>query len=107
MGYMLWTNGLSSSIALANTDTSSPLNVIYSVTHQTVPLSLTIFQPYSYLTVLVAFVALAFAILRDVPARDAPRSTRRVFELERGRTPRTPARRPRSRSGWRASGSST
>ena len=30
--------GFSSSIALANTDTSSPLNVIYTQTHQSVPL---------------------------------------------------------------------
>ena len=81
MGYMLWTNGLSSSIALANTDKSSPLNVIYSVTHQTVPLSLTVFQPYSWLTVLVAFVVLAFAISRMSPT-DAPEIDPAVFELE-------------------------
>lgn len=82
MGYMLWTNGLSSSIALANTDTSSPLNVIYTVTHQTVPLSLTILQPYSYLTVLVAFIVLALAIWRMSPA-DAPEVDPAVFEVDR------------------------
>lgn len=81
IGYMLWTNGLSSSIALANTDESSPLNVIYSVTHQTVPLSQTIFQPYSYLTVVVAFVVLAFAIYRMSPT-DAPEVDPAVFEVD-------------------------
>ena len=88
MGYMLWTNGLSSSIALANTDTSSPLNVIYSVTHQTVPLSLTVFQPYSYLAVLVVFVALAFAILRMSPT-EAPEIDPAVFEVDADATPET------------------
>ncbi|MCZ2401652.1 short-chain fatty acid transporter [Paenarthrobacter sp. Z7-10] len=67
MGYMLWTNGLSSSIALANTDPSSKLNVIYTLTHQLVPLNLTILQPYSYVTVLVAVVALALLIWKMAP----------------------------------------
>ena len=86
IGYMLWTNGLSSSIALANTDKTSPLNVIYSVTHQTVPLSQTIFQPYSYLTVVVAFIVLAFAISRMSPT-DAPEVDPAVFELDKDTGP--------------------
>jgi short-chain fatty acids transporter len=85
IGYMLWTNGLSSSIALANTDKTSPLNVIFSVTHQTVPLSLTIFQPYSYLTVIVAFLVLAFAISRMSPT-DTPEVDPAVFELDEDAT---------------------
>ena len=67
MGFMVWTNGLSSSIALANTDSASKLNVIYTLTHQTVPLSLTIFQPYSYLTVLATIIIMALAIWRMSP----------------------------------------
>lgn len=67
MGYMLWTNGLSSSIALANTDSTSKLNVIYTLTHQLVPLDLTILQPYSYVTVLVAIAALAILIWKMAP----------------------------------------
>jgi short-chain fatty acids transporter len=67
MGFMVWTNGLSSSIALANTDPKSKLNVIYTLTHQTVPLNLTIFQPYSYLTVLATIVVIALAIWRMAP----------------------------------------
>jgi len=81
MGYMVWTNGLSSSIALANTDKSSPLNVIYTVTHQTVPLSLTIFQPYSYLAVAATFVIIGFAIHRMSPT-DAPEVDPAVFEVD-------------------------
>lgn len=67
MGYMLWTNGFSSSIALANTDTTSKLNVIYTLTHQLVPLDLTILQPYSYVTVIVAIAALAVLIWKMAP----------------------------------------
>src|ERR1700744_5420938 len=46
MGFIVWTQGLSSSIALANTDNGSPINVIHKITGITVTLKLTIFQPY-------------------------------------------------------------
>lgn len=68
MGYMVWTSGLSSSIALANTDKTSKLNVIYTLTHQLVPLSQTIFQPYSYVPVLVLIGVIALAIWRMAPS---------------------------------------
>ncbi|OMH25456.1 short-chain fatty acid transporter [Tersicoccus phoenicis] len=68
MGYMLWTNGFSSSIALANTDPTSKLNVIYTLTQQLVPLNLTILQPYSYVTVLVVVAALALLIWKMAPS---------------------------------------
>jgi len=67
MGFMVWTNGLSSSIALANTDPKSKLNVIYSLTHQTIPLKFTIFQPYSYLTILATIIVIGLAIWRMAP----------------------------------------
>ncbi|ETW26115.1 TIGR00366 family protein, partial [Mycobacterium gastri] len=69
MGFIVWTQGLSSSIALANTDTSSPINVIHKLTGIVVPLKLTIFQPYSWVAVLVVLVLLAFAIRRMEPAQ--------------------------------------
>jgi short-chain fatty acids transporter len=84
MGYMVWTNGLSSSIALANTDKASPLNVIYTITKQTVPLSLTIFQPYSYLTVLATVVIIGLAIWRMAPT-SATEVDPAVFEVEQER----------------------
>ncbi|EWC39647.1 short-chain fatty acid transporter [Stutzerimonas stutzeri] len=67
MGYLLWTQGLSSSIALANTDTNSPINVIYQLTGMTVPFSQTIFQPYSWVPVVALIVILAIVILRMEP----------------------------------------
>ena len=68
MGYMVWTQGLSSSIALANTDTASPINVIHQMTGQLVPLSDTIFQPYSWVPVLVVIALLGAAIWKMAPS---------------------------------------
>jgi short-chain fatty acids transporter len=68
MGFIVWTQGLSSSIALANTDNGSPINVIHKITGITVPLKLTIFQPYSWVSVIVVLALLALAIWRMEPA---------------------------------------
>lgn len=67
MGFIVWTQGLSSSIALANTDTSSPINVIHKMTSMTVPLSKTIFQAYNWLAVIAVVAMLAVAIWRMEP----------------------------------------
>src|ERR1700761_3889301 len=69
MGFIVWTQGLSSSIALANTDNGSPINVIHKLTGITVPLSSTIFEPYSLLSVIVVLALLAIAISRMEPAQ--------------------------------------
>ena len=69
MGFIVWTQGLSSSIALANTDNGSPINVIHKITGITVPLKLTIFQPYSWVSVIVVLALLALAIWRMEPAQ--------------------------------------
>lgn len=69
MGFIVWTQGLSSSIALANTDASSPINVIHKMTGTIVPLRLTIFQPYNVVAVLVVFALLGTAIWRMAPAQ--------------------------------------
>jgi short-chain fatty acids transporter len=81
MGFMVWTQGLSSSIALANTDDGSPINVIHKLTGITVPLSQTIFQPYSWLSVIVVMAVLALAIWRMAPA-DSLAPDPAVFEDE-------------------------
>ena len=81
MGFIVWTQGLSSSIALANTDESSPINVIHKITGMTVPLSQTIFQPYSWLSAIVVLAVLALAIWRMEPA-DALAPDPAVFEDE-------------------------
>ena len=81
MGFIVWTQGLSSSIALANTDESSPINVIHKITGMTVPLSQTIFQPYSWLSAIVVLAVLALAIWRMEPA-DTLAPDPAVFEDE-------------------------
>ncbi|OBH17667.1 TIGR00366 family protein [Mycolicibacter sinensis] len=68
MGFIVWTQGLSSSIALANTDAGSPINVIHKIAGFTVPLSHTIFQPYSWLSVIVVLAVLAVAVWRMEPS---------------------------------------
>jgi short-chain fatty acids transporter len=67
MGFIVWTQGLSSSIALANTDTTSPINVIHKITGMTVPLTMTIFQPYNWIAVMAVVALLAIAIWRMEP----------------------------------------
>jgi Short chain fatty acid transporter len=62
MGFIIWTQGLSSSIALANTEPTSPINVIHKMTGTIVQLRLTIFQPYSWIAVCAVVVLLAVAI---------------------------------------------
>ena len=69
MGFIVWTQGLSSSIALANTDATSPINVIHKITGLTVPLTLTIFQPYNWVAVIAVVALLAIAIWRMQPAQ--------------------------------------
>lgn len=81
MGFIVWTQGLSSSIALANTDAGSPINVIHKIAGFTVPLSQTIFQPYSWLSAIIVLGVLALAVWRMEPA-DALAPDPAVFEEE-------------------------
>ncbi|UVO12912.1 TIGR00366 family protein [Mycobacterium sp. SVM_VP21] len=81
MGFIVWTQGLSSSIALANTDAGSPINVIHRIAGFTVPLRQTIFQPYSWLSALLVLGVLALAVWRMEPA-DALVPDPAVFEEE-------------------------
>jgi short-chain fatty acids transporter len=81
MGFIVWTQGLSSSIALANTDASSPINVIHKIAGFTVPLSQTIFQPYSWLAAIIVLAALALAVWRMEPSAALAPDTA-VFEDE-------------------------
>ncbi|MGV0730779.1 TIGR00366 family protein [Mycolicibacter sinensis] len=68
MGFIVWTQGLSSSIALANTDPGSPINVIHKTVGFSVPLRHTIFQPYSWLSMLIVLAVLALAVWRMEPS---------------------------------------
>src|SRR6476469_8698678 len=80
MGYMVWTGGLSSSIALANTDKLSKLNIIWTQTHQLVPLSDTIFRPYSFAPMLVLAVVIGFVVHRMSPR---PQETQEQADVDR------------------------
>ncbi|MFK0072368.1 TIGR00366 family protein [Arthrobacter woluwensis] len=82
MGYMVWTQGFSSSIALANTDPASPINVIYQMTGKLIPLGDTIFQPYSWVPVLVSVAVLAFMIRRTAPKEALPPDPQLFAETE-------------------------
>ncbi|QSO47276.1 short-chain fatty acid transporter [Alicyclobacillus mengziensis] len=62
MGYIVWTNGFSSSIALANTDPGNSLNIIYKLTHQVVGFNDSIFQPFSWIPVLAIFILIPLAL---------------------------------------------
>src|SRR5262249_44387612 len=55
--------------ALANTDPTSPINVIHKLTGMTVPLTLTIFQPYNWIAAMAVAVLLAIAIWRMEPTQ--------------------------------------
>lgn len=68
MGFIVWTQGLSSSIALANTDAGSPINVIHQIAGFVVSLRHTIFQPYSWLSAIIVLVVLALAVWRMEPS---------------------------------------
>jgi short-chain fatty acids transporter len=81
MGYLVWTQGLSSSIALANTDTTSPINVIHKMTGTIVPLRLTIFQPYNWIAVIAVVALLAITIWRMAPS-DSLEPDPAVFDEE-------------------------
>lgn len=80
MGYMVWTSGLSSSIALANTDKTSKLNIIWTQTHQLVPLSETIFRPYSFVPMLVLAVVIGLLVHRMSPR---PQATTEQADVDR------------------------
>jgi short-chain fatty acids transporter len=96
MGFIVWTQGLSSSIALANTDTNSPINVIHKITGMNVPLTLTIFQPYSWVSVIVVLALLAIAIWRMEPAQSLEPDPA-VFEDEKEEDAEPAAAKPDSK----------
>jgi short-chain fatty acids transporter len=99
MGFIVWTQGLSSSIALANTDPSSPINVIHKITGTNVPLSLTIFQPYSWVAVIVVLALLGVAIWRMAPDQTLEPDPA-VFEEAESEPPDRPTGAKRTFAEW-------
>lgn len=68
MGFITWASGFSSSIALVNTQKDPVVNIIYSLTHQTVPLSQTLFQPYNWIPVLAILLIIPILLKFISPA---------------------------------------
>jgi short-chain fatty acids transporter len=81
-GYIVWASGLSSSIALANTDPASPLNVIHQVTGHTISLWAALGQPASWVPVLVMFVVVPL-LLRSMRPTTVLRPDEALFEEDR------------------------
>ena len=96
MGYMVWTSGLSSSIALANTDSTSDLNVIWTQVHKLVPLSSTIFRPYSFVPMIVLAVVMGIFVYRMSPKR-SEMDTEAVDEAALLDMDRAPAESPKAK----------
>lgn len=92
MGFLIWTQGLSSSIALANTDPSSPINIIYQMTGMTIPFSLTIFQPYSWVPVIALILILGITIWRMEPKETLAPDPAIFADIEEGH----PGNKPKS-----------
>src|SRR5690606_21245852 len=94
MRYLLWTQGLPSSIALANTDPNSPINVIYQLTSMTVPFSLTAVQPWSGIPGVALIILLFPATCRMEPAHALPPAPAVFADIEKDlpkTKPSTPA----------------
>lgn len=68
MGFITWASGFSSSIALINTAKDPVVNIIYKYTHQTVPLSKTIFEAYNWLPILLILIVIPILLKFISPA---------------------------------------
>jgi short-chain fatty acids transporter len=72
MGFILWTSGLSSSIVLANADSTSALNIIYKMTKQTVGVGSDVFTLYNMVPVLVTLIVFPLMLKWIAPANIKP-----------------------------------
>ena len=91
-GFLVWASGLSSSIALANTDPSSSLNVIHTLTKRTLTLGQALGQPANWVPVLVVLVLVPL-LLRSMLPTTVLAPDEALFEQDRaGRGPAEPDR---------------
>jgi len=72
MGFIVWTSGFSSSIALANADSGSALNIIYRMTGQTVPMRHSIFSTYNLIAVAATLVIFPLMLRLIAPEKIKP-----------------------------------
>jgi short-chain fatty acids transporter len=80
-GFIVWASGFSSSIALANTDPTSSLNVIQKLTGRTITLWDALAQPANWVPVLVMLVAVPL-LLRSMLPTTVLRPDRALFEQD-------------------------
>ena len=78
-GFIIWASGFSSSIALANTDPNSPLNVVQTLTKHSLTLWNAIAQPANWVPVLV-MLAVVPLLLRSMLPTTVLRPDEALFE---------------------------
>lgn len=72
MGFIVWTSGFSSSIVLANADSTSALNIIYKMTKQTVNIQSDIFTWYNLVPVILILIVFPLMLKWIAPADIKP-----------------------------------
>jgi short-chain fatty acids transporter len=80
-GFIVWASGFSSSIALANTDPGSSLNVIHTLTGRTITLFQAIGQPANWVPVVVMLVVVPL-LLRAMQPSTVLRPDAALFEQD-------------------------
>jgi short-chain fatty acids transporter len=91
-GFIIWASGFSSSIALANTDPNSPLNVVQTLTKRSLTLWNALAQPANWVPVLV-MLAVVPLVLRSMLPSTVLRPDEALFEED------DPGRRSRNTGG--------
>jgi short-chain fatty acids transporter len=91
-GFIIWASGFSSSIALANTDPNSPLNVVHSLTKRNLTLWNALAQPANWVPVLV-MLAVVPLVLRSMLPTTVLRPDQALFDED------DPGRRSRNTGG--------
>lgn len=81
-GFIVWASGLSSSIALANTDPTSSLNVIHQITGRTLSLGDALAQPANWVPVLVMLIIVPL-LFRAMQPSTVLRPDEALFEQDR------------------------
>jgi short-chain fatty acids transporter len=71
-GFITCNSGLSASVALANTDPKSPLDVVFSTTHHTLSLWQQVAQPANLVPTIVLVAVIPFVLRRIAPTEQLP-----------------------------------
>jgi short-chain fatty acids transporter len=85
-GFIIWASGFSSSIALANTDPNSTLNVIHTLTGRNLTLTDAIAQPANWIPVIVMLILVPL-LLRAMQPSTILRPDQALFEQDEADRP--------------------